>query len=84
MDVRQKIAKICFWLSSLFRAAGVFIRSRDRTIVADALSLPGWFILDDYIIFMDALDDPIFKTGFTWHCWPMPDLWCDQMSKYKH
>jgi len=48
--MRRKIAYILFSLSSLFKGLGKLIITKDKTIVVDALTLPGWFIIDNCMI----------------------------------
>jgi len=80
--MRQKIAYICFHLSSLFKLLGKLARSKRKTIVADMLSLPGWFVLDECIIHQTPLKDKKI-VGFQWDYWPMPEPWVKEMRGLK-
>jgi len=81
--MRLKIARILFSLSSILKCLGKLIITKERTIVIDVLSLPGWFVLDDFIICQRVIDDDILKNGFKWLTWPMPDEWIAEMGKLK-
>jgi len=83
--VRLRIARACFALSSLFRFFGKMIITKEKSIVCDALTLPGWFILDEMMIQQVALSDHhMLKNGFEWRYWPMPEEWCRQMYGLKN
>jgi len=81
--IRQNIAYTCFSISSLFRGLGKMVITKEKSIVVDALTLPGWFILDECIIHHIQGTDGKLKNGFVWHYWPMPDEYCEQMQKLK-
>lgn len=76
----NKLAKILFWLSSVFKALGKLCIG--KYIVVDVLSLPGWFIMDEVIIYESPLKDKKL-IGFNWDYFSMPDEWCRQMQKLK-
>ncbi len=57
--------------------------SKEKTIVVDALTLPGWFVLDCHMIHQTPLLTDVMKNGFTWDTYPMPDAWNKQMDKLK-
>jgi len=78
--LRNRISKILFALSSIFRACGKFI-CKDTTILVAVLPLPGWFILDECIIHQTPLYGKLI--GFEWKYWPMPDDWCKEMNILK-
>jgi len=77
---RRGIAKILFGLSSVCKSLGKYILTKEKTIVCDALSLPGWFILDKCMIYQIPLENEKL-VGFEWHTYSMPDEWCDTMDK---
>jgi len=79
-NLRQKAAMVLFWFSSVLKACGKLV-IQDRTIVADCLSLPGWFILDECIIHKTPITGKLI--GFEWDYWPMPDDWITQMKILK-
>jgi len=79
-NIRHKIAMVLFWLSSVLKACGKLV-IQDRTIVCDCLSLPGWFILDECIIYQTAISGKLI--GFEWTYRPMPEDWCLEMTGLK-
>ena len=76
--IRRKLAYFCFFLSSVFKSLGKYVLTKEKTILVDALSLPGWFILDNCIIYCTML-----KKGFQWEYWTLPDQWIINMNKIK-
>ena len=76
--MRIHLAHLCFALSSVFRFFGKMIITKEKSIVCDALTLPGWFILDEMMIQQVAFNNTKL-IGFEWKCWPMPEQWCEQM-----
>jgi len=78
--LRHKAAMFLFWFSSILKACGKLV-IRDRTIVCDCLSLPGWFILDEMLIHQTAISGKLI--GFEWMYWPMPELWITEMKALK-
>lgn len=82
--LRRNIAYTCFGISSVFKAIGKFVITKEKTIVVDMLSLPGWFVVDEHITWIESpIKDSKLKGGFAWHCWGMPDKWCEHMDKLK-
>ena len=81
--IRHKIAYTLFGLSSLCKALAKLVVTKERTIVCDALSLPGWFILDECIIHHITVRHKGFP-GFEWRYWSMPDEYCRQLRILKH
>jgi len=82
---RRKLAYLCFALSSCFRGLGKLIITKESTIVCDALTLPGWFILDEMMIQqLPLFNHHMLKNGFEWRYWPMPDEWCKVMQELKY
>jgi len=79
-NLRQKAAMVLFWFSSVLKVCGKMV-IQDRTIVADCLSLPGWFILDEMIIHQTPITGKLI--GFEWTYWPMPEDWCREMKVLK-
>ena len=80
--MRHKIAHTCFALSSVFKALGKVIIAKEKTIVVDALTLPGWFVLDNHIIHQVVLKSKKL-IGFEWHTYLMPEAWITEMDKLK-
>ena len=84
MNLRYNISCFLLWLSSILKSAGKIVRSKDKTIVCDMLTLPGWFVLDSFLIYQEPIfNSKIFKNGFSWKCYKMPDEWNIQMNKLK-
>ena len=81
--MRFKIAHMLFSLSSVLKSLGKLIITKEKTIVIDALSLPGWFVLDNFIICQRVVNDDILRHGFEWLTWPMPNEWIAEMEKLK-
>jgi hypothetical protein len=81
--MRRKLAYLLFGLSSLCKALGKLVINKEQTIVVDALTLPGWFVLDECIIHQINIGRKGFP-GFEWHWWSMPDEWCKEMRRLKH
>jgi len=65
------------------KALGKLVISKERTILVGALSLPGWFILDECIIHQAPLEFRCLKNGFEWSIYPMPVEWCEMMQNLK-
>ena len=82
--MRQRTAFVLFCLSSWLIFLGKAIRSKDKSIIVDALTLPGWFIVDENITQVTGpLETKHLKNGFTWKFWDMPDEYIKQMRKLK-
>ena len=80
--MRHKLAHILFSLSSVCKALGKLIITREKTIVVDALTLPGWFVLDNCMIHQVMMSSKKL-VGFEWHTYSMPAEWCREMEKLK-
>jgi len=80
--IRVKLSNLFFGISSLFKALGTLIRTKDKTVLVAILPLPGWFILDECIIHQTPLESKKL-IGFDWHYWPMPNDWIKEMQELK-
>jgi hypothetical protein len=76
--MRQRAAYLMFGLSSLCKALGKLIITRERRIIVDALTLPGWFIVDDRIVCVAGIPG-----GFEWRYWQMPNNYIEQLDEMK-
>ena len=61
---------------------GKLVAPKEKTIVCDALTLPGWFILDNCMIHQVMMSHKKL-IGFEWHTYPMPNEWIAEMEKLK-
>lgn len=82
LTVKQKLGHILLYISTIFNFMSKLMLSPDN-IVIDSLTLPGWFVLNDTLIFHQNYKDKKLGIGFEWKYWPMPDLWCDQLNALK-
>jgi hypothetical protein len=69
-------------MSSLFKGLGKLFASKEKTMFADVLTLPMWFILDECIVHQVSMSIRGIK-GFDWHYWSMPEEYCQQMKELK-
>jgi len=74
--IRYKIAYALFGLSSLCKFLGKVVITKDHTIIVDALTLKGYFIVDCHMIKHTTL-----KKGFQWETWLLPDQYIKDMNK---
>ena len=80
--MRRRIAYFCFFLSSVFKGLGKFVITKEKTILVDALSLPGWFIIDNCLIYQSNFNDGKLL-GFQWETFTLPDQWITQLNNLK-
>ena len=80
--MRLKIALILLSISSIFKFFGKLVIPKEKTIVCDVLTLPGWFVLDNCIIHQVMMSSKKL-IGFEWHTYSMPKEWCQQMDMLK-
>ena len=80
--MRTKAAYIILGFSSLLKALAKLVIQKDRTIIVESLTMPGWFIIDEQLIHHIKRKTKGFP-GFEWRCWPMPDEYCEQMKTLK-
>ncbi|MBW2636784.1 MAG: hypothetical protein JRC86_04555 [Deltaproteobacteria bacterium] len=78
IKIRLTLAYICFSLSSLFKGVGKLMAGGGKIIVVDALTLPGWFVSDDFLVH-------IVKSGVgvRWDNYRMPIEWIREMEEAK-
>jgi len=81
-QLRRKISYVCFSISSIFKFLGKVVIPKQKTIIVDLLTLPGWFILDNCMIHQIRLRDKKL-VGFEWHTYDMPPEWIALMTKLK-
>ena len=76
--IRRYIAYILFGLSSLCKSLGKHIITKEKTVVVDALTLPGYFIIDCYLVKNTKL-----MKGFQLETWLLPEQYIKDMNKEK-
>ncbi len=76
------ISNVLLTISSYIKSLGSYIRTKEKTILVETLPLPGWFIIDDCIIFQEDYEGCGIK-GFSWKTFSMPDEWVKYMDEFK-
>ena len=83
MTKRQKIGRMCVYLSGLFKWLGN--RLLNKSCVIDVLIIPGFYIIDDFLIYQSPSQHRFFKHGtcFEWRCYEMPEIWSEKLKEMK-
>ena len=75
-----KLSNFLLYISGIIIVIAKRIRTKDKTIHIDVLSLPGWFIIDQKLIFQTPFKNKHgMLTGFEWTVFDMPDQWSKQL-----
>ena len=83
MTKRQKLGRMCVYLSGLFKCLGN--RLLNRSCIIDTLTIHGFYIIDDFLIYQSPITHRFFKpgTGFEWKCYEMPKIWSEKLKEMK-
>ena len=74
----KNLGFFCLWISSWFKFIAKLCLNKQTTIV-DSLTLPGWFVLHNQLVFMKPYNGKVM--GMEHHYYDLPLEWNQQLKE---